>query len=282
MMSRSDRRSILCPNCRKLISADEAACPYCGVSRPGSWWKTMTGTTGRLGGDAIIAGIVYANVVIYAISLLLNPRHLGLSANPLTFLSPSNQSLVLLGATGTIPIDRLHRWWTLLSANYLHAGLLHIFFNMVVLKRIAPLVVMEYGISRMVILYTLGGVLGFLVSYLAGVPFSIGASAAVCSLIGASLYYGKSRGGTYGHAIYRQIMGWVVGLFLFGFLVPGINNWAHGGGIGAGILIGFLLGYQEKKRENLLHRTMASVCILATAAVLLWATGSAVYYRLIA
>ena len=242
----------------------------------------MTGTTGRLGGDAIIAWIIYANVVMYAISLLLNPRHLGLSANPLTFLSPSNQSLVLLGATGTIPIDRLHRWWTLLSANYLHAGLLHIFFNMVVLKHIAPLVVMEYGASRMVILYTLGGVAGFLVSYLAGVTFSIGASAAVCSLIGAALFYGKSRGGTYGHAIYRQIMGWVVGLFLFGFLVPGINNWAHGGGIGAGILIGFLLGYQEKKRENLLHRTMASVCILATAAVLVWAIGSAVYYRLLA
>ena len=34
-----EKKSMLCPNCRKLISSDEPACPYCGTSRPGSLWK---------------------------------------------------------------------------------------------------------------------------------------------------------------------------------------------------------------------------------------------------
>jgi len=277
-----DRQSILCPNCRKLISADEAACPYCGISTPGSSWKNLIRTTDYLGGDQIIRTIIYANVAIFVVSIFFNPFHPNVSLNPLAFLAPSNQTLILLGGTGTIPIDRFHRWWTLLSANYLHGGILHILFNMLALKQIGSLIVREYGVSRMISIYTIGGVLGFWLSYLAGVPLSIGASGAVCSLIGAALYYGKSRAGTYGHAIYRQVMGWVVGLFLFGFIVPGINNWAHAGGLVAGILMGFVLGYQERKRENLLHRMVAFVCIFATAGVLLWATTSALYYRFIA
>jgi rhomboid protease GluP len=234
-----------------------------------------------LGGDQIIRTIIYANVAIFVVSIFFNPFRPNVSFNPFSFLAPSNQALILLGGTGTVPIDRFHRWWTLLSANYLHGGILHILFNMLALKQIGSFVVREYGMSRMISIYTIGGVLGFLLSYFAGVPLSIGASGAVCSLIGATLYYGKSRAGTYGHAIYRQVMGWVVGLFLFGFIVPGINNWAHAGGLVTGILTGFLLGYQEKKRENLLHRITGSVCIFLTAGVLLWAITSALYYRFI-
>jgi rhomboid protease GluP len=186
---------------------------------------------------------------------------------------------VLLGATGTIPIDHLHRWWSLVSANYLHGGIFHILFNMLALRQIAPLVLREYGVNRMVILYTLSGVIGFFVSYLAGVMLTIGASAAVCGLIGATLYYGKSRGGAYGQAIYRQIAGWALGILVFGFLIPGVNNWGHGGGIGAGIVLGLLLGYQERKRERLFHKTLAGICVLLTVMILVWAVVSGIYYR---
>jgi rhomboid protease GluP len=218
---------------------------------------------------------------MYVISLLLNPWSTGLSLNPFSFLSPENKSLLLLGATGTIPIDHLHRWWTLVSANYLHGGVLHILFNMVAFRQIAHLVLREYGTYRMLILYTLSGVTGFFVSYLAGVSFTIGASAAVCGLIGATLYYGKSRGGVYGQAIFRQIGGWAFGLFLFGLLVPGVNNWGHGGGICAGVILGLLLGYQERARENLYHRILAGVCVALTVLILAWAVVSGMYYRIL-
>jgi len=45
-------------------------------------------------------------------------------------------------------------------------------------------------------------------------------------LIGALLYYGKSRGGIFGQSLFKQLSGWVIGIGLFGLLVPGINNWA--------------------------------------------------------
>ncbi len=93
------------------------------------------------------------------------------------------------------------------------------------------------------------------------------------------LFYGKSRGGVYGQAIYRQVVGWIVGLFLFGIMIPGINNWGHGGGILAGILFGYILSYQEKKPERLVHKTMALICIILTVAVLGWAIVSGIYYR---
>jgi len=273
------RKSILCPHCSKLISVAEHKCPHCGISRPGARWKNIPITRGLLQSDQLIKTIIYANVGMYLISLLMNPTRMGLSANPFMFLSPSNGALLLLGSTGTIPIDQGHRWWTLVSANYLHGGILHIVFNMIALYQIGPLVLREYGANRLIGLYTLGGVFGFLVSYFAGVRLTLGASAAVCSLIGASLYYGKSRGGTYGQAIYKQISGWVLMLFIFGFMVPGINNWGHGGGIVGGIVLGYFLGYQERSRENLFHKSLAGVCVVLTVAVLAWATLSSVYYR---
>jgi rhomboid protease GluP len=276
------RRSILCPNCKKLISADEPRCPHCGIARPGSPLKNNFFTRLFVSTDQIIKAIVFVNVGMYIISLLIGPWSSGFSLNPLSLLSPSNKSLLLLGATGTLPIDRLHRWWTLISANYLHGSLLHILFNMIALRQIAPLVIREFGPHRMVILYLLTGIIGFLVSYLAGVALTIGASAAVCGLIGASLYYGKSRGGIYGQAIYRQIGAWALGIFIFGFLVPSINNWGHGGGMVAGAILGFLLGYEEKRREGLFQRILAGLCVVATLVILLWAIGSGIYFRFLA
>jgi len=277
-MQNTDKKSILCPNCRKLINNDEPYCPYCGLSKPGSVWRKTTPSGLLRNPSDMIKAIIYVNIGFYIFSLLLNPKGLGMSANPLAFLSPSNNSLVLLGATGTIPIDKLHWWWSLVSASYLHGGLLHIAFNMLALKQLGPFVLREYGVNRFFVIYTVTGIAGFYLSYVAGVPLTIGASASICGLIGATLYYGKSRGDLYGEAIYKQVMGWVVGLALFGFMVPGINNWGHGGGIVSGILLGFLLGYTDKYGENRLHRVLATLCILLTAGVLLWAVLQSIYY----
>ena len=279
-MANPQRQSILCPNCKKLISTSESKCPFCGTVRPASWWKNNLWNRGFRDPNQFVKILIAINVGMYIIAILFNPRATGLSLNPLTFLSPSNTSLLLLGATGTVPIDKYHRLWTLVSASFLHGGLLHIFFNMAALRQLAAVVNREFGVYRMYVIYTLSGIIGFLVSYLAGISLTIGASASVCGLIGALLYYGKSRGGIYGRTLYRQVGTWVVFLAAFGLIVPGINNWGHGGGILAGIVTGFLLGYQEKKKENIVHKIFAAVCAMVTLAVLMWAVGSSVYYRL--
>ncbi len=265
-----ERNSGLCPNCRKLISLDETSCPYCGLANPGSRWRASFLKNWGGANFNLVRIIIYTNVAFYLLAILLNPKGMGMTMNPLMLFSPSESSLFLLGATGTLPIGHFHRWWTLITASFLHGGLLHIFFNMMALNSLGPFVAAEFGMHRFAVIYTVTGIAGFLLSYYAGIPFTIGASASVCGLIGAILYFSKSRGGFFGDVMYRQAMGWVVGLVLFGLLVPGINNWAHGGGIAAGIAAAYLLGYEERQRETAMHRLLGNVCIFGTAGLLLW------------
>jgi rhomboid protease GluP len=268
------QRAMLCPRCRRLVGSDESSCSWCGAARPSAW----SPASWTMDGDWLVKAIISVNVLFFLLTLLFGVRR-GFGGNPLGLLAPGQTGLLLLGATGTLPIDQFGRFWTLLSANYLHGGIIHLIFNLMALRQIAPWVSNEYGASRMFSIYTLGGVGGFLVSYLAGVPFTIGASAALCSLIGALLYYGKSRGGGYGAAVYREVSGWVISLAIFGLLMPGINNWAHGGGVVSGILLGMLLGYEERGPERSWHRALSIACAAATVGVLGWAAVSAFLVR---
>ena len=267
-MPPKDRTSLLCPGCRKLISADEPVCPYCGLSRPGGQRHFFL----KFSGSAldITRIIIYLNIGFYILSLIVSSSGLILSPNPFTFLAPSEKGLFILGATGTIPINLFGRWWTLVSASFLHGGLMHILFNMLALAQLGPFISQEFGFNRFVVIYLLTGVVGFFLSFLARIPITIGASASICGLIGAILYYGKTRGGFYGEAIYRQAMGWVVGLVIFGLLVPGINNWAHGGGLLSGVMLAWLLGYVEQRRETDVHRMLVLICLILTALLLSW------------
>ena len=105
----SPRKSaLLCPGCRKLISAGEPKCPHCGLSRPESRWRNILFNEKQL-----IQAVIAANVVMFSLSLLMSRHGLRITGNPMTFLSPDSQGLLLLGATGKIPIDDYHRWWTL-------------------------------------------------------------------------------------------------------------------------------------------------------------------------
>ncbi len=268
------QRAILCPRCRRLVGSEEATCSWCGTSRSAPWWQFMNWSRGALDGEWLIKAIITVNVLFFAISLVMSARSGGVSG----FLSPGQSNLLLLGATGTYPIDHFGRYWTLISASYLHGGILHLVFNLMALKQIAPQVTGEFGTSRMFTIYTVGGVIGYVVSYLAGVPFTIGASAAICALIGSLLYYGKSRGGAYGSSVYREVSGWVISLFIFGLMFPGINNWGHGGGILGGIVFGALVGYNERRRENSFDRVLALLCALVTLGVLGWAVMGAYLY----
>jgi rhomboid protease GluP len=121
-------------------------------------------------------------------------------------------------------------------------------------------------------------VAGFYASYLAGIPLTIGASAGLCALVGAALCYGKRRGGIYGQQVYRQTSGWILGLVLIG-LLPGINNWAHGGGMLAGAVLSVVVGYSERRPESFGHRLCGGLLMVLTVLILAWAVIGAVAYR---
>ena len=125
---------------------------------------------------------------LYVLTLLASRGDIGMGS-ALSFFSPNLESIFLFGASGAVPVFRFGRWWTVLSAGWLHGGVLHIFFNMMALRQLAPAVADLYGPGRMVIIYTSGSVAGFVLSsfagafvppllFLRGSSFTLGASAA--------------------------------------------------------------------------------------------------------
>ncbi len=270
------RTSLPCPRCGRPLDGSQSSCAWCGAPRPGFWAGLAAWSRLESDREWLVKGVIAANVLFYLLSLLVS-RHGGFGGNPLNFLSPDQSSLLLLGATGVVPVVEFGRFWTLISASYLHGGVLHILFNMMALRQIGPWVSAEFGASRMFIIYTLSGVSGYLASCLAGVSFTIGASASVCGLIGALFYFGKSCGGDYGAAVSREVSGWLISLVLFGLIMPGINNWGHGGGIVGGVLLGKLLGYRSLRPETMGHRLLALLCLVVTVLILLMAACLALF-----
>lgn len=237
MLRRQRSGSVVCPSCGKLVGINDEKCLNCGRRNPGMWG--FTPLFRRLGQDFGFTGAVIGGcVALYAAALLLDPAGMG-SGALFSLLSPTTRSLFVLGASGAIPVFELGRWWTVLSAAWLHGGLLHILFNMLWVRQLAPETAEAYGPARMVIIYTLSGVSGFLTSslvghylyflpsFLGGARFTVGASAPIFGLLGAIVHYGRRRGSS---ALGRQALGYAMVLGLLGFVMPGIDNWAHLGG----------------------------------------------------
>lgn len=270
-MFRKASGSSVCPSCGKLNSIDATTCFYCGRRNPGLWGfgPGITRLLGELNFVRVVMGVCIA---AYGLSLLLDPRTAMRLHNPFDFLAPSGAALNALGMTGAYAWA-LGRWWTLFTAIYLHGSLLHILFNLLWIHQLAPAVEGVYGRSRLIVIFTVAGVLGFVASNWIGIPFTIGASGSIFGLFGAMVHYGRTRGGTFGVMVFRQYGQWALVLFIFGFLMAGVNNFAHAGGFIGGYLAAMLLGYGDLQREQPAHHLGATACILLTVlsfALALW------------
>ena len=98
-------------------------------------------------------------------------------------------------------------WWRLVTAGFLHGGLLHIFMNSWVLFSVGAQVEETYGTARFLVLYFVSNVLGSMPSTLFSPVLSIGASAALFGLIGAMIAAGMRPTPPWGHdqgAIYAM------------------------------------------------------------------------------
>lgn len=257
-MSEQKLGSIICPDCGKLISAGAATCMHCGRKNPGMWGlgPALQNLVKNYGFAQVVTAIC---VVYYVISLLFDPSAL-FRGSLFSLLGPSTRSLVALGATGADPYFD-GKWWTLITAVYLHGGLIHIFFNMMFLNQVAPQVEELFGTMRLIFIYTFAGLLGFAVSNFRGIPVTIGASGALFGLLGALVAYGRVRGGTFGQAVYRAGLQNAAIMFLFGILMPIINNWAHAGGFVGGFLAVYIVGFAERGRENFRVQALALASI---------------------
>jgi rhomboid protease GluP len=185
-------------------------------------------------------------------------------------LAPGTDIAFLFGASGSVPVFAYNRWWTLLSAGWLHGSVLHILFNMMWVRQLGPATADIYGAGRMVIIYTVASAAGFFLSSLAGfvmpplpiiggARLTLGASAAIFGLLGALVYYGR-RGGS--SMVHREAMGYAMALFVMGLILPGVDNYAHAGGFAGGYVAGMWM--DPLKPERMDHFIGAALCIVLT------------------
>ncbi len=271
-MFRKTSGSILCPSCGRLTNADAAECLVCGRRHPGMWG--FGGALGKVFRRGSFTNVVTAAcIALYVVSLVFDPLAALRPRGIFDIFAPSNQALFALGAAGSIPWE-LGRWWTLLTAIYLHGSLLHILFNVMWIRQLGPAVQDIYGPARLVVIFTVAGVVGFAASNMLGHPFTIGASGSIFGLLGALVAFGHKRGGTYGAMVLKQYGQWALILFVLGFLMPGVNNTAHAGGFVGGFAAGLALSLAERRAETQLDYVMAGACIVMTVLGFILAIGA--------
>lgn len=264
MLKRQTSGSIKCPNCGRLISVNSKKCSYCGRWNPGLWGYGPA-LRKLFGQEDMVKLILGTSVFLYMISLVLDPSAIFQTRGLFGFLSPSMQSLDALGMTGRYAMSQ-GRWWTLITAIYLHGSILHILFNMLWLRQLGRLVEQWFGSGRSFLIFTFSGALGFYVSDIVNIPFTVGASGSIFGLLGALVYFGRKHGGEFGNAVYRQVGTWAIVLFVMGFLMPGVNNLAHAGGFIGGYLSAMVLKFNAIKPENQNHHIAALAMALLTIA----------------
>lgn len=280
MLKRQTSGSVICTSCGVLVGVNDDRCYNCGRRNPGLWgFAPALRTLGQdLGFVPFVIGTCF---FLYVLTLLDSQGNIGMNGL-MSLLSPSAVSLQRFGASGAHPVFQNGFWWTVLTAGWLHGSALHILFNMLWVRDLAPVTADLYGPGRMVIIYTVAGVTGFTLSSLAGhylwwVPIfflrggqlTVGASASIFGLFGALVYYGRRSGsrmvGTAGIQ-YALMLG------LFGLVMPGVDNYAHAGGFAGGYLAARAL--DPLKPERVDHLVIAIAClavsILAIAGTFLY------------
>ena len=240
--------SVVCSQCGRLVGVNEEKCPFCGAWRPGLFgWATVLRRAlgGRLDLFAIVVG---ACGTLYALALLMSVAggESIVGGGLFSILSPGTIALYQLGMTGGFAWAQ--GWWlTLLTAMYLHGSLLHIVFNVMWIRNLGPGVTEVYGPGRAFLIFNLAGAGGFLASNLMTSAPTIGASGSIFGLLAALIVYGRRRGSS---MMTQQLWQYAIILGVMGFVLPGVNNWAHGGGFAAGWIAGQLMNLDDERQDS--------------------------------
>ncbi len=220
-------------------------------------------------------------VLLYGASLLMTFQRNGGFAGPVGGLSGLISSLggisnaILLRMGESLPLPYLARQpWRMVMAIFLHGSLIHVGFNMMTLLNIGPLVEEMYGSAKYLFLFIVTGAIGYVASAAFG-NISVGASGSLLGLVGAIIAVTGARQSAGARMIRNQLLTWVIGIAILGFLMPVIDNYAHAGGFAAGYVLGKMMpdrppaDTQERRRAELLGWLAGGVAAVCFALMLM-------------
>lgn len=232
----------MCPHCRAFITTGDKVCPYCNepVAPPVQTREEGVRVLGGLIPHVRFntALILLINVGLYLATAMFSSR-LG---NSQAFWDIDTMTLRAFGSKWNAALLQ-GEWWRLVTAGFLHGGLLHIGMNMWVLFDLGAQVEEVYGSSRMLVIYFLSTVGGFYLSATRSMADSVGASAALMGLMGAMIAFGIFSRSAIGAEIRSMYVRWVMIILVMGFVSRmRTDNWAHIGGLAVGFGVGYLAG----------------------------------------
>ena len=140
--------------------------------------------------------------------------------------------------------------YRLLTGTFIHIDLIHLLCNGYALFMIGNMVEGYFGRKKYPIIYIGSALTGSLLSIAMSSGYSIGASGAIFGLLGALLYFGYHYRVYFGSVILGRIIPVIVINLAIGFMISGIDNFAHIGGLIGGFLISKALGINSKDKRS--------------------------------
>ena len=191
--------------------------------------------------------IIFTNIIslicilMYVIVGVYGNNFFNFDANVLAKFGANN---ILLVKNGEI--------YRLLTCAFLHVGLIHLVVNMYSLRVIGPSVEGLIGKGKFVFIYLISAISASLMSlvFVDSNIVSVGASGAIFGLMGALLYFGYHYRLYLNDAIKTQIIPVILFNLIIGFMMPGIDNGAHIGGLIGGYLATMAIGIKNKSEKK--------------------------------
>jgi len=140
----------------------------------------------------------------------------------------------------------------IITAAFLHIGIIHLAFNMYALNILGKQIESFFGKYKYLLIYFFSAIVGSLMSliFMPDSSISAGASGAIFGLLGAMLYFGFYFRSYFGNSVIKQIMIIILLNLLIGFSMPSIGNAAHIGGLLGGLVISSAVGIKHKTSKS--------------------------------
>ena len=279
-------RPQLCPACRTLVGAGATRCHNCGASMRFSM-AAASRSLGRLmpATSPVTYAILTLSCLLFLISLLATMREHGFQEGGgglsalFGFGAISGDVLQSLGASVPLGGD-LAQPWRFVTAVFLHGSILHLAFNMWFLMDVGPLIEELYGSARYLFIYVVTGIGGYIASSAVG-HFCIGGSGALMGLVGVLLAVTSGRRSAGAQMLRSRLIYFVIYIAIIGYIMQGVDNWAHGGGLVTGFILGKIMtdrppsSPEQVRLAYALGWIAALAVIVSFAMVALYATRAA-------
>lgn len=263
-------RHKMCPSCGMFNEPDAGVCEYCGAVLKVQHQRTVSASGNEIAGPFLnpVKTVLTACVVLFLVTMYLTSK----DADFQGFLSPSGAANYAFGSNAFYWTFSRGELWRLLTYNFLHGGLMHIFFNMSALAQLGFFTWVNFGTRRFWLITLFCGAMGGVASAMGDLVLppapSVGFSAALFAYLGANYMFFRQEGHFSFADRFKKYMIWgnVICIALTFLGIMRIDNLAHLGGMFAGMGVAWLFRFKAFARvAPKVENAIVGLCVLGLA-----------------